>query len=72
EENTEKDSASIKTQLKKIGLSLGIKKYNIYLNDNYIESNLIDGEQIITVLVVGIVVLFSSVLLYIVFLYFSC
>lgn len=61
EENTEKDSASIKTQLKKIGLSLGIKKYNIYLNDNYIESNLIDGEQIITVLVVGIVVLFSSV-----------
>lgn len=61
EENTEKDSASIKTQLNKIGLSLGIKKYNIYLNDNYIESNLIDGEQIITVLVVGIVVLFSSV-----------
>lgn len=61
EENTEKDSASIKTQLKKIALSLGIKKYNIYLNDNYIESNLIDGEQIITVLVVGIVVLFSSV-----------
>lgn len=61
EENTKKDSASIKAQLKDIGFSLGIKKYNIYLNDKYIESNLIDSEQVITVLAVGIVILFSSI-----------
>lgn len=60
-ENTKKDSASIKTQLKDIGFSLGIEKYNIYLNDKYIESNLIDNEQIITVLAVGMVILFSSI-----------
>ncbi|NJI80500.1 ABC transporter permease [Clostridioides difficile] len=61
EENTKKDSASIKAQLKDIGFSLGIKKHNIYLNDKYIESNLIDSEQVITVLAVGIVILFSSI-----------
>lgn len=60
-ENTKKDSASIKTQLKDIGFSLGIEKYNIYLNDKYIESNLIDNEQITTVLAVGMVILFSSI-----------
>ncbi|EQF24751.1 ftsX-like permease family protein [Clostridioides difficile CD160] len=60
-ENTKKDSASIKRQLKDIGFSLGIEKYNIYLNDKYIESNLIDNEQIITVLAVGMVILFSSI-----------
>ncbi|NMS89417.1 ABC transporter permease [Clostridioides difficile] len=61
EENTKKDSASIKTQLKDIGFSLSIEKYNIYLNDKYIESNLINSEQVITVLTVGMVILFSSI-----------
>ncbi|MCC0638618.1 MULTISPECIES: FtsX-like permease family protein [unclassified Clostridioides] len=59
-ENTEKSPTLIKTQLSEIGSSLNIKKHNIYLNDNYIESNLIDGEQVITVLIVGVIILFSS------------
>lgn len=59
-ENTEKSPVSIKTQLNEIGYSLNIKKHNIYLNDNYIKSNLIDSEQVITVLIVGVIILFSS------------